>query len=379
MNITTYHSAAEIPGEAWEAVVGSASITHGKTYWQVIEAAGMAEFHDTHYLLVRDARGQPLAIATCYTVSTDMAIFASGPLRALLQTVRRAFPRFLKLRMLECGSAININPPLLTRPGADVDAVVDRVSDELFEIARRQGALLLVVRDFTLADQGLLAGFERNGFVAVPGLPNAWMDVAWSSVDEYLAAMKSYYRSKLKKHLKRNEQAGISARLLDEFSDIADTLAAQWMKVHEQADEYQREVLTPVFYRAFSRRLGEASRVIGFYRDGRMIGHALLLMDRDTLRWMYFGREQAQNDSLYIFVAFKVIETAITLGAAHIELGLTTYSIKRDLGARLIPIRYGLSFRFRWMNPVLGWGYRLLNKTPEIRDKNIFKQPSGNT
>ena len=88
---------------------------------------------------------------------------------------------------------------------------------------------------------------------------------------------------------------------------------------------------------------------------------------------MYFGRNHAGNDSLYIYVAYAVIETAIRLGARRLELGLTTYSIKQDLGAAITPIRLALHSSWRVINPLVGRIYPLLNRPPRLRDRSVFK------
>jgi hypothetical protein len=79
------------------------------------------------------------------------------------------------------------------------------------------------------------------------------------------------------------------------------------------------------------------------------------------------------NDSLYIYVAHKVVETAINLGATRLELGLTTYPIKKDLGAYMSPLKLALKAPSRLVNPFVGFFYPLLNQTPEIHNKSIFK------
>ncbi len=202
------------------------------------------------------------------------------------------------------------------------------------------------------------------------------MDVQWSSADAYLSSMKSYYRSKVLKHIRRCEADGVRHELVDNFNDLAETLCEQWMVVHSQADEYQREVLTPAFYREFSSRLGARSKAILFYRGDELIGHALLLMDGELLRWLYVGRKVAANDSLYIYVAYNVVAAAIKLGAKRIELGLTTYSIKQDLGAQMVPLRFALRAASSLINPFVGVVYPLINTRTTIQNKNIFKHPA---
>jgi len=177
----------------------------------------------------------------------------------------------------------------------------------------------------------------------------------------------------LLRHLRRNEVLGVRHELREDFADLADTLCRQWMVVHDQADEFQREVLTPAFFRGLSLQMGGRAKVLLFFRGDELIGHALLLHDGELLRWLYFGRNEATNDSLYIYVGHKVIETAILLGARRLEMGLTTYPIKHDLGARSVPIKMALRTVVGAANGLVSKIYPLVNSTPPPRDKSIFK------
>ncbi|MGC8508930.1 MAG: hypothetical protein ACP5NM_11785, partial [Thiomonas sp.] len=88
-------------------------------------------------------------------------------------------------------------------------------------------------------------------------------------------------------------------------------------------------------------------------------------------------REVAQNDSLYIYIAATVVETAIALGATRLEMGLTTYPIKQDLGAEVVPIRLAIRASWGLINPFVGLGYALLNKVPQPGPRQVFKSSAA--
>ena len=279
------------------------------------------------------------------------------------------------LGMLECGTPIILNSPaIVTRPDINPEDVLPVLHDLLLRTARREGQFLVVVRDFEPNAAGLEPVMQSMGYCVVPSLPNNYLDIRWNSIDQYRASMKSYYRSKLMKHLKRNEALQVRHEVVTDFHAMADLLCQQWLIVHQQADEFQREILTPAFYRLLSLQMGDRSKVILYYRGEELVGHALLLLDGEMLRWLYFGRKEAVNDSLYIYVAHSVIETAIQLGAKRLEMGLTTYSIKQDLGAQVVPINLALRAASNLINPLVGFFYPLLNNVPDTHNKNIFKQ-----
>ena len=121
--------------------------------------------------------------------------------------------------------------------------------------------------------------------------------------------------------------------------------------------------------------MGQNSQVLLFYAEGKILGHVLLLKDGDLLRWLYAGRVVSQRDSLYYYIIHKIIETAISTGARKIEMGLTTYQIKQDFGAKLVPIYIAIRLTIPLFNPLLSPIYNCLHKAePCLPDKRVFKE-----
>lgn len=372
MKTRVFDSIHNVPKEQWNHVLAGHSCTQSHEFWDVVERSDLNDFTYHHAIFYDDA-DNPVALASFYSITTDIAIFAPAALRNILLKIRRLFPNFLMFRMLECGTPITISKPFVAINAGSQAEVIKSLGALLLGIAKKQGHFLIVVRDFEPESDDLQPAFKNLGFHLVDSLPTTYLEIAWATHDEYVSSMKSYYRSKLLKHLNINQQQGVRHDLRADFADLAEVLYAQWRVVHDNASEYQREILTPGFYRSFSSRLGASSKVLLFYRQDELIGHALLLMDGEMLRWLYFGRNDAINDSLYIYVGNAVIETAILLGAKRLELGLTTYAIKKDLGAYMSPIMLALRSPSSIINPFVGMFYPLLNHTPEIQNKNIYK------
>ena len=372
MKIKTYNRIHDVPKADWDSVLKNHSLTYSHAFWEIMEQCKLNDF-SYNYLLFYDDQNQPLALTSYYTITTDIAIFAPKNLRKILQKVRRLWPNFLKFKMLECGTPITLNAPLAIYDKQASLEIIKLLGETLIKMAKEEGHFLIVLRDFEPETEALQPTLKQLDFHLEASLPNTYMDIDWETPAQYVASLKSYYRSKLQKHLRINQQQNISHELRDNFDDLAELLYQQWQTVHEHATEFQREVLTPQFYAEFSLKLGKNSKVILFYRNQELVGHALLLMDNDMLRWLYFGRNEAVNDSLYIYVAHKVVETAIILKAKKLEMGLTTYAIKKDLGANLVPIKLALRSPSTFINRFIGVFYPLLNHVPEINNKNIFK------
>lgn len=368
-----YHTIKDVPKALWDAHARLHSQATSWAFWAALEQSGLNDFC-YHYAVLVDQSGQVLARTCFYDVTTDLAIFGPRWLRRLLAGVRRVWPGFMKLRMLECGTPITlVSPPVTILPGADPASVITALTTLLHKIARRQKQLLIVVRDFEPPAAPLEALFAAHGYHLSDNLPNTYLTINWATKAAYLQSMRSYYRSKLMKYLRRNEAAGITCQLTSDFADLAETLHAQWMNVHENAKEFQREVLTPAFYRALARQDGVDAMVLLFYRQEHLVGHALLLQDHEELRWLYVGRESVSHDGLYLFIAQKVVETAITLGAKKLEMGLTTYPIKQDMGADIVRLRMAIRATNGFLNLFVGLGYKLLNHVSIPAPRQVFK------
>ncbi len=373
MKTIIFHRIQDIDPTQWNQLLSGHSCTFSHEFWLTVEQSALNDFHYRHILFLDDD-SEPLALATVYSITTDIAIFAPAALRRLLNTIRQWYPRFLKFSMLECGTPVTLNsPPIVLRKDADIPVVLGELHRIMHQLAKTEGHFLMVLRDFEANAEHWRPFLKPLGYHWVPSLPNTWLNIRWRSTQDWRHAMKSYYRSKLNKHLRKNEAEGIRHERIIDFAPLAVQLCQQWLVVHEQADEFQREVLTPAFYRAFSDNMGERAQALLYYRGNELVGHALLLMDGDVLRWLYFGRKTAVNDSLYLYVGYSVVSTAIELGFKRLEMGLTTYPIKQDLGAEIAPIYLALRGTSAFINLFVGLFYPLLNSIPGTSTRHIFK------
>lgn len=365
----------DVPEAEWNRLAHPHSWTLSYEYWRTIWDAKLEGFRFGH-VAVLDDTGQINALTTYYEVSTDVAIFAPAWLRRILLGVRRFFPGFLKIRMLECGAPVClVSPPLVVDPQLDPAPLIAQLNHALDQQARRWRCWLIVVRDFEPDAQAMLPAMTEAGYRWLDGLPNTWLDIRWATADEYVASMQSYYRSKLLKHVRRCTDAGIRCELRQDFADLAPVLQRQWQVVHDSASEYQREQLTAAYYEGMATHLPGRAMALLFYQGDTLIGHALVLHDNEVLRWLFFGREKAENDGLYLFTGYNVVATAISLGARRVEMGLTTYPVKQDLGAQVVPIQFAIRSPVAWLHRVVVPVYSILNDTPDIRNRDVFKRP----
>jgi len=373
LEYSVYKRVDDIPEAAWN-IDAYRSKTMTYAFWKTLENAKLKDI-DYSYLVFFDDYKNPVGFAPGYTIRTDLAIFSSGLLKNILSKIRRLIPNFFTLNILECGSPITVNTPqFVKKEELDTSLFLGSLKAALTSLAVKKRSLLIVIRDFeqdenTSVFESILT---KLGFSWLPALPNTYLDIQWDSIDDYHNSMRSHYRNKLFKHLRRNNE--VRYEVISDFGHLSTTLCEQWLVIHNEAKELKREVLTPEFYSEISQNLEENSKVILFYQQEELIAHALLLQDNNMLRWLYVGRNKSEANSMYFFIVEKIIETAIQMKTSRLEMGLTTYPIKTDFGARIVPVNIGVRITIPLTNFLLKPIYSLLYNAKEYPKKRVFKK-----
>lgn len=361
----------DVPRDQWDSLTEGQSYTFSFQFWEMLQSSSLNDFSYRH-ALVYDSNAEAVALTTFYTLTTDVGIFSTGWIKKTLKTIRKVYPNFLKLTMLECGTPITVNKPFIIKKGSNEVAISNYIASKLNDVAKTSKALIIVIRDFKAESEHIESGLRRSGYHIVKNLPNTYLDVKWQTHDDYVNSLRSHYRRKYLINKKINEQQGVRCVLHDDFSELSETLCKQWLVIHDNAKEFQREKLTPKFYEQFSTMLGTRSKVLLFYKRNELVGHVLLLADNERLRWLHVGRNESARDHLYFYMLNKIVETAIQLKFKELELSLSTYEAKTNVGAIVEPLNMAIK-SVKIPNFLIGSIYRLLNKIPDIEDRRIFK------
>jgi len=192
-SIKTFNSIGDVPRNQWNALAAGHSCACSCEFWEVLEASGLNDFCYQH-ALIYDESDSPVALASFYTLTTDIAIFSTGWVKDTLGFIRKVFPDFLKFRMLECGTPITMNRPFIAKEGSNEGEILSCLEKTLSGIAKKQGAFVVAIRDIEPRSIHLEPHLKSLNYHVVASLPNTHMDITWATPDEYLLSIKSHYR-----------------------------------------------------------------------------------------------------------------------------------------------------------------------------------------
>ncbi|WP_051208576.1 aminotransferase class I/II-fold pyridoxal phosphate-dependent enzyme [Propionicicella superfundia] len=337
ITIARYTSIVDVPVAVWDGLASTTAVGLESGHLRAVEASGINDLHP-HYL-IGSCAGEAVGIASCFAFDMDLTKLTTATSPEVLAAVKEWRPDFMRFRLLEVGHLASLGATI-EAPGEHREAFLGALGPTLDELARIEGADLIVVRDIPVERYPDFHAVRAAGYQPVLGFPIARLALRWPDFDGYLAALKHKKRQRIRRVQDALHAPGISVEVIDDYAPHADRLAALWRQVAERHGEYEHEVLTPAYFEAMARHLPGRSHVVAIKLDGEIVAFGLgLVGDGD-----YFGVAEGIDGSvrddyaLYPNLFLEVIRVACDLGKTSLNLGITTYDAKTSLGAELHPV-----------------------------------------
>ncbi len=233
-----------------------------------------------------------------------------------------------------------------------------------------------LLEEVRLVERGLFLALNLPPGFPVPAamaagdtLPTVVMDVAWKSLEEYAASLRSDYRRRF-------------FRIRSAFSGVerATTACDAFTQAHYDGyravlaeSEAKLETLPLPF---FVNLPAPAFELTSIFREGRLLGWFILL-EQDGRAAFFMGgmppRAQRQ-ENLYFYITTCVLERAIARNARFLDFGQTAEVPKLRLGGRLEPRRMAASHPNAVLRALLHAFAPLLSYRREVEEHRVFVQ-----
>jgi hypothetical protein len=197
-------------------------------------------------------------------------------------------------------------------------------------------------------------------------LPTCRLDIAWDSFGDYLAALRSHYRYRMKAALQKWEP--VAAVVLDDPADFDEELYRLYLNVYERS-RYKIERLPIAFFQTFPAQL------ITFTRQGRVIGFVQMLEMHRELHFLFGGMDYAVSRRVdtYLNMLLHMVRYAIERRCKAIDLGQTAEETKMRLGCRLVPRHFFAGHSNRLADFVIQRVTGPLSYRPPQKEFHVFR------
>ncbi|MFH1878285.1 MAG: GNAT family N-acetyltransferase [Candidatus Omnitrophota bacterium] len=249
------------------------------------------------------------------------------------------------------------------------------IIEAIENIARQKGLSIVIVRDFYDHELDFFGCIEDYNYKRVKNFPNTVLKIKWKTFDEYLGSLKSHYRCKIRKNMAGAERKGMETEIISDLSFSSSTVQKLWQNVYDQAKDYKREFLREDFFSNMHKYLKEKARMILFRKESVLRGFALVLLDDDTLRYMFTGLDYDYNKDLGVYLnsLYSVIKMAIDEGKKDVDMGITAYFPKTDVGAKVVNMNVYMKHFNTVLNPLMAFAFTKMTPVFNYDSKTVFK------
>jgi predicted N-acyltransferase len=363
-----------IDRDTWDSIVPPDDILNSHAYQRSMERSGVNGFRYRYLLFQRQGRLVAHASVGIFTFGIDVML--QDPLKSILGRIKQVFPSFLRVTLIECGHPTALGTTLALVDEEDMPEILALLDAEMERLARREKTSLCAIRDISAGDQGAFQPLLHAGWRVTPNMANTFLRISQASFDGYLDDLVAKRRHEIRQRIRVFQEQGCTIEKISDYGRYADDLLGLWEQTYRHAKEYQREVLTREYFAGLAESLGDRSFVLLCRKEGRPIGFTLLLDAGDTLISTYCGLDYETNRSTftYFVLFYRSIEEAIGLGKKWLELGITNYNPKVEVGAIPEP----LSIYVKALRPVAQLFFapllRLMSSPPSFNKRHIFNE-----
>lgn len=393
MSVVIFHSIHDV-SEDWDIAAPSHNIFLQKNYLQILEDNPPKDVHFIYLLFYLQSKPVGVSIAQIGNFSADKSINENEneekgkrcPFSIITDFIKSFVAKKVDIKAMVVGNA------LLTGEHHNIyfqDGIISEeeectiLNDALKFVEKELDKKGIHISLFYLKEyhdkqrptaQKMLV--EKHKFHEFTAQPNMVLDFRedWETFEDYLAAMSSKYRVRVKRAFKKG--AAIERR---EFSaaDIKENLTRifelyEWIA---DASVFNLVKLNPDYFIGLKERLGDDFKMTGYYIDGEFVAFFTTIKNHHELEAHFLGYNESFNreHQMYLNILYDIIKIGFDKKCKSIVFARTALEIKSSVGAEPHQMYWYLRHRNSFSNRFLSQIVDYLNPKDEWTQRKPFK------
>jgi len=277
-----------------------------------------------------------------FSLSKSLNIHSHGKIDKVYTAVKKLGAKLINDNLLVVGN-VSLTGDYGYRFCPSVDEsmhtqLVHAASKAIIKLAKSQGIKIktIMVKDFELSPDKLSSKFDHLEYTPYSADPTMIVDIdpEWKNFDDYLAAMKSKARVRVKRAKKLGQAFTVKTLSLDDLKKHGAKIYDLYLKIAAYST-FNLFTLHPDYFVSLKESLGDAVDIFGVYLDGQFVAFYSTIRDGDQMHGHFLGYEQSLNKEyqLYLNMLYWLMEMAINNGVSSLELSRTALEIKSSIGA----------------------------------------------
>ena len=359
--------------EAWPRAFEGKYKDH--RYYEMLEGT-LANDFEFRYVVLEDELKVIRGAQPIFFVQQNLVEGVPGAIRSVVDLIRKAFPRFLTMRVLMVGCAAG-EGQLGTCTPQDETWMTKALHAFLKIYAKQNKASLIVLKDFSATYRPVLETFASNGYVRVPSMPMTRLSLKHANFNDYLGTLGYITRKSLRRKFRKTERAAkIEMEIVTDIAPYVDAIFPLYLQVHERSP-MKFENLTRDYFRSLSRLMPDRVRFFIWRQEGKLIAFSCCLVHEGKIYDECLGLDYsvALDLHLYFYTLRDVLTWGMQQGLDEYVSGPLNYDPKLHLGCALMPLDLYVRHTTPLLNPIFSRAVKLLE--PTRHDPVLRKFPNA--
>ncbi|MEM7161739.1 MAG: hypothetical protein AAF487_04790 [Bacteroidota bacterium] len=207
-------------------------------------------------------------------------------------------------------------------------------------------------KSFSSSDK-ILKGADFRGFDVDVNMVLK-LNPNWHHLDDYMADMRTKFRTKAKAAFKKSSNLVIKELRLNDIEKHQKRIEELFLNVLKRAS-FKLSDLNGTSFLNFKHCLKENNIVLGYFLDEKLIGFSSSFIDGHYLDANYVGIDYDFNleHALYSRMLYDFVEISIRKGMKELRLGRTAEEIKSGVGGEPVHLRLYIKHTNKLSNRLL--------------------------
>jgi len=320
---------------------------------------------EPRYFVAYDS-GEAVAIAPCF-IEHDSQYPTIEELSPWLGRLRKAGNSlgFSLNPPLVCHSPCSFHSKILIQKGYSKKTILDLLCKEIDESCKKDRILFSSFPFVSEFDETLMMGLADRGYAKVPFVETAYMEIKWTSFEDYLTHLGRKTRTNIRRELKKNRSHEIIIEQENDFHKLSGILSDLYSNLFMKY-RGRRSPLHPLFFTAIGEHAKCITRLFIARKNGSVIGFTLCLLHKGVLDVYLAGFDYerlTKTDFTYFNTVFYApIRNAIEGGFEKIHYRSASLEAKLSRGCRIEKSYLFIKCHVRPLNCILSQYARMKYK-----------------
>ncbi len=156
----------------------------------------------------------------------------------------------------------------------------------------------------------------------------------WESFDDYLGAMLSKYRVRVRRAFKKGTPLEYREMTLEDIRTNQERIHELYLKIAKNAG-FNVLQLNPDYYAGLKEKLGDKFCLHGVYHEEELVAFYTTIHNGEELEAHFLGFDEGKNREfqIYLNILYNIIKKGISLKVDQIVFARTAMEIKSSVGA----------------------------------------------